>query len=81
VALLRDRQGLRDRQTHSRRSIFASRKTQPDEESSDCSGAAEGAGGLGQSPAGPIGPPSQQVSMIMPQALQTSLARISNVSP
>ena len=75
------REGLPERQTLGRRSIFPDRKTQPGRESPGCSGCPGGAAGCSQAADDPIGPPSQQVSRIMPHWRQTSLARISKVSP
>ena len=81
MAFHRNRQGLRDGQTHSRRSIFPVRKTHPGRDSSGGADGAGDAGGRGQETPGPMGPPSQHVSRIMPHARQISLARISKVSP
>ncbi len=81
VALFRDPEGLRRRQTHSRRSIFADRKTQSSREVRGCSGSADGSAGCSHAGELPIGPPSQQVSRIMPHCRHMSFARISNVSP
>lgn len=43
MTLFRDHPGLRERQTHSRRSIFADRKSQPAEKSRGCIGYSVGA--------------------------------------
>lgn len=79
----RFRKGLRCRQTSLRASTFADRKTQARRESSgcsDCTGRGSAGGASGRQPDA-MGPPSQHVSRIMPQARQRSFARISCVSP
>lgn len=82
----RDRTGLRCRQTPLTRSIFTDPKTQSCEKSSEESGregcaAGRSGGSVGVSQRPLIGPPSQQVSRIIPHCRQTSLARISWVGP
>lgn len=72
-----DRKSLRRRQARPRESILRDRKTQPSDESTGGDGSRGGAGAADP----PMGPPSQQVSRMAPQARHMSLARTSKVSP